>query len=245
MRIVETRERTVCLQGEIANAVVSFADHTVSLVALVSDQVRNGQPIVGFGFNSIGRYGQSGILCERMFPRVHAADRDSLLSDDGHGFDAAAIAATAMRNEKPGGRGDRAGALGALELAVWDLNAKLADEPAYVTIARHFGRPQPLKPTAVYAAGGYYYPGASTARLIQELESYRALGFDAFKMKVGGAPLEEDLLRIEAALSVAGDGSRLAVDANVWIGCIKSAHQRSHNVAIHECVNTTSRYNRI
>ena len=124
MRIMETRERTVSLDGEIANAVVSFSDHTVSLVALVSDQVRNGQPVIGFGFNSIGRYGQAGILRERMFPRVRAADWDSLLSDDGRCFDAASIAATAMRNEKPGGHGDRAGALGALELAVWDLNAK-------------------------------------------------------------------------------------------------------------------------
>jgi len=214
MRIMETRERTVSLDGEIANAVVSFSDHTVSLVALVSDQVRNGQPVIGFGFNSIGRYGQSGILRERMFPRVHAADRDSLLSDDGRCFDAAAIAATAMRNEKPGGHGDRAGALGALELAVWDLNAKLADEPAYVTIARHFGCCQRPKSTSVYAAGGYYYAGDSTTRLKEEFEGYRALGFDAFKMKVGGAPLEEDLRRIEAALSVAGGGSQLAVDAN-------------------------------
>ena len=214
MQIVALRERTVALEGEIANAVVSFRDHTVSLVALVSDQLRNGKPVVGFGFNSIGRYGQAGILRERMFPRIEAADPDTLLSADGRFFDAASVASTAMRNEKPGGHGDRAGALAALELAVWDLNAKLNDEPACLTIARHFDRRQQLDSTPVYAAGGYYYPKASGAGLSEEFKAYRELGFDAFKMKIGGATLDEDLARIEAALRVAGEGSRLAVDAN-------------------------------
>ena len=58
MRIVEWRERTVPLDGDVRNAVVSFADHTVSIVAAVSDQRRGGRPVVGFGFNSIGRFAQ-------------------------------------------------------------------------------------------------------------------------------------------------------------------------------------------
>ncbi len=214
MRIIEAREKTVALQDNVANAVVSFADHTVSLVALVSDQVRHGQPVIGFGFNSIGRFGQSGILRERMFPRVLSADPDLVLTLDGQQFDAGSIAEVAMKNEKPGGHGDRAGALGALELAVWDLNAKLQNEPAYRIIARHFDCPDERKPTTVYAAGGYYYSGASSAQLRDELEDYLALGFDAFKIKIGGASLKEDLKRIKVALEVAGDGSRLSVDAN-------------------------------
>jgi L-alanine-DL-glutamate epimerase-like enolase superfamily enzyme len=213
----------------MANAVVSFADHTVSLVALVSDQRRGGQPVVGYGFNSIGRYGQAGILRERMFPRLAAADPASLLSEDGSSFSPAALADVAMRDEKPGGHGDRAGALGALELAVWDLNAKLNDEPAYRLIARTFGNPGERKPTSVYAAGGYYYPGDSVARLREELEGYRALGFEAFKMKIGGATLDEDLARIEVALQVSGPGSRLAVDAN---GRFDLAHALEYGRAI-------------
>ena len=213
MQIIRIEELTVPLQGEVANALVSFADHTVSLVALISDEKRNGRPVTGFGFNSIGRYGQAGILRERMFPRLRAADPDTLLADDGRSFDAAAIAATAMQNEKPGGHGDRAAALGALELAVWDLNAKLADEPAWRTISRHFGSP-PRESVPVYAAGGYYYPDDSLSRLHDEFLGYRDLGFNAFKMKIGGAPLKDDLRRIDTALSVAGDGAHLAVDAN-------------------------------
>lgn len=214
MRIVEVREAAVPLAGSVANAVVSFAGHTVSLVALVTDRQRNGRPLTGFAFNSIGRFGQSGILRERMMPRLLAADPDSLLGADGSTFDPGRVLAVVMRNEKPGGHGDRAGAAAAIELAIWDLNAKLADEPAHATIARAFGRPEEPAPVAVYAAGGYYYPEDSRQRLVDELEAYRALGFDAFKIKIGGASLDDDRRRIEAALEIAGDGSRLAVDAN-------------------------------
>jgi len=214
MHIVDLRDLTITLEGAVANAVVSFSGHTVSLVAVVSDQWRGGSPVVGFGFNSIGRFGQSGILRERLFPRVWEAAAESLLAADGGSFDAAAVAAAALRNEKPGGHGDRAGAAGALELAVWDLNAKLADEPAYRTIARYFDRPVAGNSTTVYAAGGYYYPDDSTARLADELRHYQSLGFDAFKIKIGGADPTVDRSRVEAALGVAGDGARLAVDAN-------------------------------
>lgn len=218
MRIVEARELTVPLAGEVANAVVSFAGHTVSLVALISDQRRDGRPVVGFGFNSIGRFAQAGILRERIFPRLLEADPDSLLGPGGGGFDAAAVAAAVMRNEKPGGHGDRAGAVGAVELAVWDLNAKLADEPAWATMARDVAHEPLSEGAAVYAAGGYYYPDDSLTRLRDELASYQALGFDSFKMKIGGAPLDVDLARIETALAVAGAGAQLAVDANGRFG---------------------------
>ncbi len=96
MRIVDIKELTVPLDGQIANAVVSFADHTVSLVAVASDRQRAGRPVIGFGFNSIGRFGQAGILRERMIPRIAAAEPASLLAEDGSGFSTAAVAAAAM-----------------------------------------------------------------------------------------------------------------------------------------------------
>ncbi len=214
MRITAVREISVPLEGNVANALVSFAEHDVSLVALESDVIRNGKPLTGYAFDSIGRYAQGGILRDRMIPRLLAAPPDSLLDASGERFDPEQVLKTVMRNEKPGGHGDRAAAAGAIELAVWDLNAKLADEPAHVTIARHYGRQGKRDGVDVYAAGGYYYPEESTQRLVDEFNAYRRLGFDAFKMKVGGADLRQDLARIEAALSVAGDGQRLAVDAN-------------------------------
>ncbi len=126
-----------------------------------------------------------------MIPRLtQRAAPETLLDASGERFDAARVLQTILRNEKPGGHGDRAAAAGAIELAVWDLNAKLADEPAHVTIARHFGRQRKGEGVNVYAAGGYYYPEESTQRLADEFRAYRELGFDAFKMKIGGATLE-------------------------------------------------------
>lgn len=212
MKISDILTLSVKLEGAISNAVVSFDDHDVSLVAVVSDVVRNGRPVTGIGFNSIGRYAQRGILMDRIRPRVLAAPPDSLLTGDR--FDPAKVYAAAMKNEKPGGHGDRASAVGALELAVWDLNAKLADRPAYAEIAEATGRPATVASAPVYAAGGYYYPAGAGQTLRDELQGYRDLGFDAFKMKVGGASEAEDLARIEQALELAGSGARLAVDAN-------------------------------
>jgi len=214
MRIVEIRELTVPLAGSPANALVSFAGHTVSLVAVISDRQRAGAPVVGFAFDSIGRFGQAGILRERLVPRVLGAAPETLLSAENGAFDPGAVAAAAMRDEKPGGHGDRAAAVAALELAVWDLNAKLADEPAWATIARAFGREPHCQGAPVYAAGGYYYPDDSEARLTAEIDAYRRLGFTAFKMKIGGASLDDDRRRVEAALAAAGGGGGLAVDAN-------------------------------
>ncbi|MCB1742057.1 MAG: mandelate racemase [Gammaproteobacteria bacterium] len=218
MRIIDIRELAVPLQGNIANAMVNFAAHTVSLVAVQTDVIRNGRPLCGIGFDSIGRFAQSGLLRERILPRLRNAPMAALLDDDGRRFDPARVLALGLRDEKPGGHGDRACAMAAVELAFWDLNAKLDDEPAYVSIARHFGRAVDAEGVPVYAAGGYYYPDdhadAGLQRLRDEIARYRDLGYSRYKMKIGGAALATDLARVEAASSVAGDGQRLAVDAN-------------------------------
>lgn len=214
MRITHVRELAVKLEGGVANAVVNFSEHTVSLVAVVTDVVRNGRPVTGIGFNSIGRFAQSGIIRDRMIPRLLAAPAPSLLDASGERFDAAKVLATIMRNEKPGGHGDRAGAAAAIEHAVWDLNAKLADEPAYVTIARAFGRKPTEASVEVYTGGGYYYAPGTGQTLRDEFMRYREMGFESFKMKIGGAPLAQDMKRIEEALLAAGGGGHLMVDAN-------------------------------
>ena len=219
MRITKILERPVGLHvgsgGDPANAVVNFSSHTVSLVAVFTDVIRAGKPVVGVAFDSIGRFAQSGILRDRMIPRLAAASHDALL-DASDRIDPAAVLACALADEKPGGHGDRAVAAAAVELACWDLNAKLSDEPAYVTIARHFGR-EPAGTVGVYAAGGYYYPGAGTRnldRLRTEMRGYLDLGYDAVKMKIGGASLGDDLRRIEAVIDIVGAAGRVAVDAN-------------------------------
>lgn len=213
MKIVNILEKSVPLNSNISNSLVNFSSHTVSLIALVTDQQRNGRPVVGLSFNSIGRYAQSGIIAQRMAPRLLAAKPDSLVQANGE-LSAEKVLACAMQNEKPGGHGDRAHAASGLELAVWDLKAKLNDEPASQHIARHFGTTNYSNKVSVYAAGGYYYEGEESDRLEQEFRSYKELGFERFKMKIGGAPLAEDMKRIERAIAIAGAGRNIAVDAN-------------------------------
>jgi D(-)-tartrate dehydratase len=216
MRITKILERPVGLRvgsGDgPANAVVNFSRHTVSLVAVFTDVIRAGRPVVGLAFDSIGRFAQSGILRDRMIPRLTAASPGALLDASGR-IDPAAVLACALTDEKPGGHGDRAAAAAALELACWDLNAKLRDEPAYLTIAHRFGR-RPATTAPVYAAGGYYYPERSLDALRTEMRGYLDLGYDTVKMKIGGASLREDLTRIEAVIDIVGTAGRVAVDAN-------------------------------
>src|SRR5262249_12288957 len=120
-----------------------------------------------------------------------------------------------MRNEKPGGHGERSVAVGVLDMALWDALAKAEGVPLWRLLADRYNEGQADAAAWVYAAGGYYYPGDSLARLEDEMRSYLDRGYRTVKMKIGGAPLAEDLKRIEAALGVVGgDGFRLCVDVN-------------------------------
>src|SRR5690606_21724218 len=123
MKILRILEKDLPITSPGANAVVDFAGLTTSAVAIVTDAYRDGKPLVGYGFGSIGRWSVGGMLRERFIPRIMAAEPGSL-RDEAGGIDPFACWNAAMRNEKPGGRGDRAAALGALDMALWDLRAK-------------------------------------------------------------------------------------------------------------------------
>lgn len=213
MRIVEVREGTFPIASNIRNAVVDFSQMTLSLAAVITDEVRDGRPVVGFGFNSNGRYGQGSLMRERFVPRLTGADPESLLDEDGL-IDPHRAWDVMMANEKPGGHGERSVAVGVLDMALWDARAKLEERPLYDVIARRHGNGTPDRSVFVYAAGGYYHPGKGIQGLEDELRSYLDRGYTTVKMKIGGAPLSEDLRRIEAALSVLGPGQQLMVDAN-------------------------------
>ncbi len=213
MRIVEVRERTVPIASQIRNAVVDFSTMTLSLAAVVTDEVRDGRPVVGFGFSSNGRYGQGSLMRERFVPRLTGADPDSLLDDSGL-LDPHRAWDVMMTNEKPGGHGERSVAVGVLDMALWDARAKLEERPLYDVIAERHGAGPADRRVFVYAAGGYYHPGKGDQGLQDELRSYLDRGYTHVKMKIGGASLAEDCRRIESALAVLGPGQRLMVDAN-------------------------------
>jgi L-alanine-DL-glutamate epimerase-like enolase superfamily enzyme len=219
MRIVAVHERTVPIFSAIRNAAIDFSQMTASVVALVSDVRRNGRPLVGYGFNSNGRYAQGGLLRDRFIPRLRQADPAALLDEEGSNFDPHRIWNVLMTNEKPGGHGERSVAVGVIDMALWDLVGKVEDRPLYRVIADRFNGGAAAARVSVYAAGGYYYPGKDFGGLRDELRRYRELGYTLVKMKIGGVPLEEDLRRVEVALEVVdGEGQQLAVDANGRFG---------------------------
>jgi L-alanine-DL-glutamate epimerase-like enolase superfamily enzyme len=214
MKIVDIREIPVSIKSDIRNAYIDFSQMTVSALAVITDVVRNGKPVVGYGFNSNGRYAPSGLLRDRFMPRLLAAKPDSLLDDTGENLDPFKIWNIVMRNEKPGGHGERSVAVGVLDMAIWDAVAKIAGVPLSRFLADRFRGGVVDNKVFVYAAGGYYYPEKGLAGLQQEMQSYLDLGYSTVKIKIGGAPLAEDLLRIETILKIVKSGNQLAVDAN-------------------------------
>jgi L-alanine-DL-glutamate epimerase-like enolase superfamily enzyme len=214
LRIVDIREIVVPIKSQIRNAFIDFSQMTVSVVALITDVLRDDKPVVGFGFNSNGRYAPSGLLRDRFIPRLKAADSRALLNDAGDNLEPGRVWEVLMRNEKPGGHGERSVAVGVIDMAVWDAVAKIAGVPLYRLLADRYRGGAVNEKVFVYAAGGYYYPGKDVTALQNEMSSYLDLGYSVVKIKIGGAPLAEDLRRIEAVLKILKSPDQLAVDAN-------------------------------
>ncbi|MDW7748972.1 mandelate racemase/muconate lactonizing enzyme family protein [Halomonas sp.] len=214
MRITDIREARVSIASDIANAYISFATMDVSILAIYTDTRVEGRQVVGYGFNSNGRYAQSGLLRERFLPRLRDAEPSELLDDSGHNLDPFKAWSVLMANEKPGGHGERSVAVGIIDMAIWDIVAKVEKVPLAQLLAERHGDGRPDERVAVYAAGGYYHPGKQIQGLQDEMRDYLDLGYTCTKMKIGAVPLAEDLERVEAAIDIVGDAGRLAVDAN-------------------------------
>ncbi|UFZ03253.1 mandelate racemase/muconate lactonizing enzyme family protein [Bradyrhizobium ontarionense] len=213
VRIVDVREVTKPISSPIRNAYIDFTKMTSSLVAVITNVERQGRPVVGYGFNSNGRYGQGGLIRERFRARLLDADPASLLDASKDNIDPDKAWAAMMSNEKPGGHGERSVAVGTLDMAIWDAVAKIADKPLFRLLAERHDRTADPR-VFVYAAGGYYYPGKDLSALRREMRGYLERGYNVVKMKIGGAPIEEDRHRIEAVLAEIGPNNQLAVDAN-------------------------------
>src|ERR1700752_2033542 len=172
VRITDVREVTKPIASPIRNAYIDFTKMTTSLVAVVTDVVRDGRRVVGYGFNSNGRYGQGGLIRERFAPRLLEADPKSLLDASGDNLDPGKVWAAMISREQPGGHGERSVAVGTIDLAVWDAVAKIAGKPLFRLLAERYGNGVPDPKVFVYAAGGYYYPGKGLDDLRCEMRGY-------------------------------------------------------------------------
>ena len=214
MKIIEIQEKTVPISSEIQNAYINFKKMDCSVVAIKTDVKKDGRFITGYGFHSNGRYAVSELLTKRFIPRLKESKKEDLLNNEGDNFSPEKIWKILMKNEKPGGHGERSTAVGAIDMAIWDIVSKIENVPLYEYLAERYGDGTFKNKIFVYAAGGYYYPGKDIQMLQDEMKSYMDLGFTTVKMKIGGASLSDDLKRIESVLKLVGDGKNLCVDAN-------------------------------
>ena len=214
MRITDIRETSIALNSTLSNSSIDFSEMTTSVVAVITDVVRDGKPVVGYAFNSTGRYACGAQMRARFIPRILKAEPKSLLNEAGDNFDPAKILAVMMRNEKSGGHSERSIGIGTIEVAVWDAIAKIEEKPLHVLLAERFGNGKVPDKCFVYVGGGWYAPGKGIVELQDEMKRHLDAGYTMVKMKVGGAPLDEDVRRIEAVKRILPAHAELAVDAN-------------------------------
>tara|TARA_Y100001935_G_scaffold208826_1_gene178481 strand:- start:355 stop:1521 length:1167 start_codon:yes stop_codon:yes gene_type:complete len=214
MKIIEIQEKTVPISSDIQNAYISFKKMDCSVIAIKTNVKKDGKFITGYGFHSNGRYAVSELLTKRFLPRLRDCKSEDILNDEGDNFSPEKIWQILMQNEKPGGHGERSTAVGAIDMAIWDIVSKIENVPLYEHLAKKYGDGSFKNTIFVYAAGGYYYPGKDIQMLQDEMKSYIDLGYTTVKMKIGGASLRDDLKRIESVLKLVGDGKNLCVDAN-------------------------------
>jgi len=214
LRITDIRETSVALKSSLRNAVFDFSEMTTSVVAVVTDVVREGRPVAGFAFNSTGRYACGAQMRDRFIPRILKATPESLVNGKGDNLDPEKILACMMQREKPGGHTERSVAIGTIEIACWDAVAKIAGEPLHRVLSKKYNKNKHLTKIPCYVGGGWYQPGKGIPDLVDEIRGRLDEGYKTMKIKVGGASIPEDVKRLEAALKVLGSGNRLAVDAN-------------------------------
>lgn len=211
MRILDIRERSLPISRYAGLAQPGAL--TTSVVAIITDVVKAGRPIVGYGYASVGRYAQSGLIRERFAPRLLQAPAETLIGDDGN-LDPFKAWQAMMTGEKPGGHGERCVAIGALDMALWDIAAKAAELPLHAHLAGRLGAVSAeTNKVRVYASGGYRHPRDDLSLLADEMRRFADLGFFNAKMKIASAGVDQDLRRIEVAAAALGAPGRLAVDA--------------------------------
>jgi L-alanine-DL-glutamate epimerase-like enolase superfamily enzyme len=107
-----------------------------------------------------------------------------------------------------GRRGMTTRAISGIDIALWDLRAKVAGMPLYKMLGGYRDR----MPT--YIAGGYYEEGKGLKELQQEMQDNVEMGARAVKMKIGAVPIREDAERVKAVREAIGPDVKLLVDAN-------------------------------
>ncbi|NBY05285.1 MAG: mandelate racemase [Betaproteobacteria bacterium] len=213
MKITGIQEASLPIGSAMRNASIAFDQMTASALAIRTDQTRDGQPLVGLAFDSIGRYAKGGLLRERFIPRLLAAPARDLLDEAGL-IDPMRCVAILMRGEKQGGHGERSGAVGLLDAALWDLRAKQMGLPLWQCLGPSPGGAAPSAHIATYASCGHFTDNPDPQALRDEVAQCLALGYTSVKIKLSGRQAALDAQRLRSALDAGLNPGQLAVDLN-------------------------------
>jgi len=242
MKITAIHEATLPIGSAMRNASIAFDQMTASALVIRTDESIGGEALVGLAFDSIGRYGKGGLLRERFIPRLLAAPPETLRDDQGL-IDPARCVAVLMRGEKQGGHGERPGAVGLLDAALWDLRAKQMGLPLWQCLREstgHMGTTATAPSTAsnhetarvhttaaattaaatappriaTYASCGHFTDNPNPQALRDEVAQCLAWGYTTVKIKLSGRDAKLDAQRIASALRAGLPASHLAVDLN-------------------------------
>src|SRR5262249_24975852 len=154
-------ERAVPVRSDMRNSSFDFAEMTTSIVAVITDVRRDGRPVVGFAFNSTGRYACGAQMRDRFIPRVLRADPETLVNSSGDNLEPEKVLACMLTREKSGGHSERSIGIGTIEVAVWDAVAKIAEKPLHRMLAERYNGGKQADRVFCYVGGGWYTPGQS------------------------------------------------------------------------------------
>ena len=214
MRIVDIRETAIPLKSQLKNSIFDFSEMTTSVVAVITDVVRDGKPVAGFAFNSTGRYACGAQMRDRFIPRILRADPKSLLDQSGDNLDPAKILAVMRQREKIGGDTERSVGIGTIEVAVWDAVAKIAGQAALSRAGRALQRRQGAGQGVLLCRRRLVFPGPDhqgpAGRDAPPSRCRLHAGQDEGRRPAARRRLPAD----RGVLKVLGSEHRLAVDAN-------------------------------
>ena len=211
MKIIDIKENSIKLNLSLSNSMFSFKEMTTSIVKVDID---DGNKIhTGYAFNSTGRYACGDPMRKRFIPRLMNANDEMLLDTNGE-IDTKKALQVMLVGEKPGGDMERSVPIGTIETALWDALAKSKNLPLYQLLANKFPAYHSTDRMFCYVGGGYYDVGKTIEDLKDEIKRNFDNGYRLMKIKIGGAPIKEDVSRVIAAIETAGSPDRVALDAN-------------------------------
>lgn len=177
------------------NSRLTFKRPQATLVEVLTDEGIKGTALTA------GRAG----FGEKVF--VEGPLQDAVLGEDP--FRIAHLWERMMSGwRKPVTKGEVVSSVSGVDIALWDLMGQAVQQPLY----RLIGGCRQQVP--VYAAGGYYAEGKGTDGLVEEMLGYVSQGYRSVKMKVGGAPLRDDVARVAAVRAAVGEDIEVKLDAN-------------------------------